>query len=73
MPVSGNKAAPDYTSSLSSREVTLLSELERDRVTSLAIDEAWRRVGPAAAKVISSLSRKGALQRISRGFYVRIP
>jgi len=73
MPVSGNKTALVYNLSLSSREVTLLSELERDRVTSLSIDEARRRLGPAAAKVVSSLSRKGALQRISRGIYLVRP
>ena len=63
----------NYNVSLSAREVALLSGLERDRVVSLSIDEARRHLGDAAPRVLSSLSRKGALQRISRGLYLVRP
>lgn len=63
----------DYNAALSAREVWLLSGLERDRATSLSIADARRRLGPSAQRVLSSLSRKGALQRVSRGLYLVRP
>jgi predicted transcriptional regulator of viral defense system len=73
MPTLVTKAEGIYNHSLSRREVALLVELERDRISALSIIEARRRVGAAAAKVVSSLSRKGVLQRIRRGLYLVRP
>lgn len=62
VPNPGTKAARIYNASLAAREVALLTSLERERVSTLSIEDARDRLGVRAKKDVSSLSRKGALQ-----------
>ncbi len=64
----------DRVSGLAPREVELLAGWERERRVSVTLDDIRRLVkGEAAKRVASSLCRKGALDRVSRGIYLVRP
>lgn len=58
---------------LSSREATLLANLERDRRIRVTLAEAREYAGNGAADLLKSLVRKKVLQRIGRGVYLAKP
>src|SRR5262245_45897172 len=60
--------------SLSSREVRLLANWERERRLSVTIDDIRQLMGRDVGKEVTrSLLRKGVLQRVGRGIYVVRP
>ena len=61
------------TTPLSRREVGLLAEWERARISSVTIDDVRRLVGAPAKDVVKALARKGVLQRVGRGVYLVRP
>lgn len=64
----------DRISGLAPREVELLAGWERERRVSVTLDDIRRLVkGDSAKRVASSLCRKGALDRVSRGIYLVRP
>ncbi len=62
---------PGRVSGLAPREVELLAGWERERRVSVTLEDIRRVVkGESAKRVASSLVRKGALDRVSRGIYL---
>ena len=58
---------------LSPSELVVLSELDRRKQTRITIAEAKQLIGPAAAKVVGNMARKGLLDRVGRGIYLVRP
>src|SRR3989442_5513117 len=64
----------DRITGLARREVALLAGWERERRVSVTLEDIRRLVkGASAKRVASSLVRKGALDRVSRGIYLVRP